>query len=264
MEVSWLERSTADVPREDTWLSVAEKERCNSFQVPKRWADWRLGRWTAKQAVATYLRMPCNLEVLPRIEIRSAASGAPEVFLDGSPAEVSVSITHSAGIAACAVAPSSMTVGCDLELVEPRSEVFVGDYFTASEQALVRLGSAAQRVVTSTLLWSAKESALKALKVGLRLDTRSVEVRLDKNSHLPNHFFKDAQNPALFGDVLPVAGWHPLAVRRPHGPCLRGWWLSADELMRTIVTVPSSNTPTVCGPLCSYLKVGVAAPCVPA
>jgi phosphopantetheinyl transferase len=75
----------------------------------------------------------------------------------------------------CAVAPPSAEVGCDLETVEPRSPAFLADYFTDAEPNLVARTPAAMRDRVLTLLWSAKESALKALGSGLRLDTRSVD-----------------------------------------------------------------------------------------
>ena len=56
---------------------------------------------------------------------------------------------------------------------------FVADYFTPAEQALAHRAPSErdwQRV--TNLIWSAKESALKVLRTGLRRDTRSVEVTL--------------------------------------------------------------------------------------
>jgi len=32
-------------------------------------------------------------------------------------------------------------IGCDLEVVEPRSDAFVADYFTSEEQALIARAS---------------------------------------------------------------------------------------------------------------------------
>ena len=58
MDVYWLEQSEADVPTADDWLSENEVARLNSLRVAKRRADWRLGRWTAKCAVAASLKLP--------------------------------------------------------------------------------------------------------------------------------------------------------------------------------------------------------------
>ena len=113
---------------------------------------------------------------LREIEIRPASSGAPEVFIANEPAAVTVSISHRSGAAICAVAMTGVELGCDQEVIEARSEAFVADYFTESEQALVARVCEAERSRLVTLLWSAKESALKALREGLRLDTRSVTV----------------------------------------------------------------------------------------
>jgi 4'-phosphopantetheinyl transferase len=246
MEIWWLEQSVAEVPAADDWLSPGEKLRVDTMRFPKRRADWRLGRWTVKRAVAAYLKVACDPGMLARIEIRSALSGAPEVFLDNHLAKVSVSITHRAGIAVCAVAPSEMTIGCDLELIEPRGEAFLADYFTAGEQALLKRVSAAEQIGSSTLLWSAKESALKALKVGLRADTCSVEVSLgDATPNCVEDFLKPTASPFLSATPQHLGGWRPLTVTHANHQDLCGWWLSADEFVRTIVTVPSSPPPTI-------------------
>ena len=243
MEVRWLEQSLADLPSDDTWLSPAEKGRCEDFRVPKRRADWRLGRWTAKQAVAGF-HQSCVSEMLARIEIRAAESGAPEVLIDGEPARVSISITHSAGVSACAIARAEMSVGCDLELVEPRDDAFLIDYFTPAEQAMVHGEDAAQRNVLSTLLWSAKESALKLLKEGLRLDTRSVEVTLEATGPaLPPCPPSRAADPSFSFASVELGEWRQLNVTQPNGQRLGGWWLSTGELVRTVVTDPPCRAP---------------------
>jgi 4'-phosphopantetheinyl transferase len=226
METWWLEQSTAEIPAASDWLSPAEKLRLDAFRFAKRRDDWRLGRWTAKRAVAAYLKVPCDPTTLARFEIRPAASGAPEMFCNDQPAEVSISITHRDGVAACAVARPEIAIGCDLELIEPRNDAFLADYFTAAEQGFVKAGSTAERVIFPTLLWSAKESALKALKVGLRVDTRCVEVSLGE---------KSLEEPL---------DWLPLTVIYTNGHSLHGWWLANGELVRTIVTIPSTPAPS--------------------
>ena len=88
---------------------------------------------------------------------------------------LSVSISHREGLALAAVDDAGKPLGADLEAVEPRSDAFVRDYFTRSEIAAVAAG---ERDLLANLIWSAKESALKALGVGLTLDTRAVEVEI--------------------------------------------------------------------------------------
>ena len=204
MKVYWLEQTEADLPKAGTgacpmhgsrpwtvigqdgratrpepeWLGAKERVQLNAMRFAKRRADWQLGRWTAKHAVAACLQLPADLHSLASIEVRPGPSGAPETFLGNKWAPVTISLSHRAGRAVCAVAPYRGALGCDLEVIEPHSDAFIADYFATEEQALVARAAPADRPWLVTLLWSAKESALKALRAGLRLDTRCVIVTL--------------------------------------------------------------------------------------
>ena len=153
MDVYWLEQVDGDVPPNDDWLSASEAAFLARLRFAKRRADWRLGRWTAKRAVSEYL----SLQRPPvTVEIRAAPSGAPEVYLDSQAAKVTISLSHRAGRAVCAVAHCGAALGCDLELVEPRSSAFAADYFTAGEQSLVARAAPVCRAALLALLWSGK------------------------------------------------------------------------------------------------------------
>lgn len=224
MNVYWLEQTEGDVPVENDWLSESEAACLSALRFTKRRTDWRLGRWTAKRALSVCLNMPPHPQVFKKMDIRSAASGAPQVFLAGQPAALTISLSHRGGRAACAIATPGAPIGCDLEIVEPRSDGFVADYFTAEEQAIVARGSAADRPRLLALLWSAKESALKALQEGLRLDTRSVTV-----------------SPSV--PSFDLNGWSPLQVRSTEGKVFHGWWQNTDHMVRTVVAVQPLNSP---------------------
>jgi len=224
MEVHWLEQTEADVPAENAWFSANEIALLNGMRFAKRRDSWRLGRWTAKRALASYLNLPAHPLVLRRIEIRSAPSGAPEGFLADKPAVVTISLSHRAGRAVCAVAPAGVEMGCDLEAIEPHGDAFLFDYFTAEEQTLVARAPASDRARLLTLLWSGKESALKALGTGLRLDTRSVIVSPDDESFDFN-------------------GWSRLQVRYTGGRIFYGWWQHIDDIMRTVVANSPPESP---------------------
>src|SRR5271166_5297169 len=219
MNVYWLEQTEADVPTENDWLSANEAICLQGKRFAKRRADWRLGRWTAKQALSVCLDVPAHPQIFRKMEIRPAPSGAPEAFFDNRPAAVTLSLSHRDGIAACAVVKARVEMGCDLEVVEPHSDAFIVDYFSLEEQALVAGASAADRNRLIALLWSAKESALKALHAGLRLDTRCVVVSPVEASY-------------------DVNGWSRLLVRytgerRASGQVFHGWWRCADHIVRT-------------------------------
>lgn len=217
MDVHWLEQSAGDVPSGDWWLSEGEYARAEGLPVPKRRADWRLGRWTAKQAVAAYLKLPRNQHALAGIELRPAPSGAPEVFLHGRAAPIQLSLSHSRGVGLCAVARFGSGLGCDVETVEPRSPVFLADYFTDGEQELVARTPAAVRDQIVTLLWSIKESSLKALGCGLRADTRSVNATPGGAAETP-------------GDE-----WRPVSAEHISGRNFCGWWRVSRGLVWTVV-----------------------------
>jgi 4'-phosphopantetheinyl transferase len=165
---AWLLQPAAEVPAGDDWLAPVERARLAQLHVAKRRADWRLGRWTAKRAIAAALAVAAT-----RIAVIATQRGAPLALLDGVPAPVAISLSHAAGYGLCLVAPARAAVGCDLEPVEPRSAAFIRDYFTAAERALV--GADAR---LATIVWCAKEAVLKAVGEGLREDPRTVAVTL--------------------------------------------------------------------------------------
>ena len=228
MIAGWHEQSDADVPAHDEWLGPPELARLAEFRFVKRRAEWRLGRWTAKCAVAGYLGLPATRETLRGFQIRPAPSGAPAVFSAGGPVAVRISLSHRSGIAVCAVAPAwppGGMLGCDIERVEPHSDLFLADYFTLAEQSLVLGAPQGERNRLLALLWSAKESLLKALHLGLRVDTRSVEVSLTPPAE------------ARAGE------WHPLRVHHAQSGSLDGWWRESAGFVRTLVTAPLALFP---------------------
>jgi 4'-phosphopantetheinyl transferase len=224
MHTYWLTQTNEDMPVTNDWLSTVEIIRLNGFRFPKRRTDWRLGRWTAKQAIASCLHWPAHPMLLAQIEIRATFSGAPEALLPGVTTPFSFSISHRAGMAMCALSSVRVKLGCDVELVEPRTQSFVTDYFSPEEQNLVAREAPENTPEVVTLLWSAKESALKALGQGLRLDTRDVIVT------------------PLEGQP-DISGWSPLQVQCPDAQTLHGWWRAMDNFVYTVVSHPAPECP---------------------
>lgn len=242
--IQWLEQTSADVPDGDDWLSARESLYLSRLHVPKRRSDWRLGRWTAKRAVALYLSLRPNNGVLHQVEILPDTSGAPLVRISDEQATVSISLTHRDGRAACVVAPPQMVLGCDLEVIEPRSNAFVGDYFTDEEQAAISQTQPAQRNLLVTILWSAKESALKALRLGLRVDTRSVSigfVNTDVSKRVSS--YRGGQSDEC-NSRFPEQAWYPLRAQCRKEPALFGWWRSSEGLVRSLISLSPTNPPS--------------------
>lgn len=232
MDVYWLEQAEADVPSDDGWLTPSEAARLNGMRFAKRRAEWRLGRWTAKRALAILLGAADDRGLLSSIEIRTADSGAPEVFMEERRTAIPISLSHRAGRAICAIASPGAALGCDLEVIEERSYAFVADYFTVKEQTLIARVPATDRFQMVALLWSGKESALKALGEGLRLDTRSVTI--DPIRSLPPPDDRNA--------------WRPLEACCPQRRIFLGWWQQTGNFLRTVVSAPRPEPPVLLGP----------------
>ena len=157
-------------------LSVQERARLEGMRFPKRRADWLSGRRAAKELLRRCEPGLADLS-FDQITISNRAGGAPEVRVNGAvyPGRLTISHSHERALAAWTRAPGA-ALGADIERVEPRAEVFVADFFTAQEQAAVAQAKSGQRDLLVTLIWSAKEAVLKALGIGLGVDTRRVEV----------------------------------------------------------------------------------------
>jgi 4'-phosphopantetheinyl transferase len=246
MDIYWFEQIAANVPSEEDWLSPTEAEHLHKLRFAKRRADWLLGRWTAKNGVAMFVGVGRDRQALRNIEIRPDSSGAPNVFLENAPAEVAISLSHRSGVGMCALAPLGVLIGCDLETIETRADAFLEDYFTSEEQALVtRAPTTSESLQHLTLLWSAKESALKALGEGLRLDTRSVVVTLPRNCGTTFENRKALSAPTLFKSAgsLQTMDWRPLQVHYRQGVIFHGWWSQFDFFLRSLVSLPAAQPP---------------------
>lgn len=218
-EVGWLTRALADVPRHDRWLSEREHGVLSTLVVPKRRADWRLGRWAAKAAVAAWQGAAADA-----VEVAAAEDGAPEVLIEGETAQLAVSISHRAGRALAAVGDAPSAIGCDLEALEPRSQAFVREWFGPDERALVRSMVGERQDLAANLLWTAKEAAAKARRAGLRLNIRQATVRPSGLAHSRG-------------------SWQCLRVAWDDGRAQLGWWRGDPGWVMAVVSEPASDEP---------------------
>lgn len=193
-------------------LAPAEQARFAAMTNPKRRGDWLLGRWTAKQLLQALARQNGRTAPLSAITIASDKDGAPYTrFGARSGAGWSLSLSHSHGVAFCAATAGACRLGADIEWIEPRAPGFARDYLTPAELALVvRAGAARDCLLTA--MWSGKEAALKALRIGLRVDTRSVSCLIAPEREAATGWqpFWLAWDERCFGQEmspLPAAGW---------------------------------------------------------
>ena len=215
-------------------LSEAEAARLAELTVVKRRRDWLLGRWTAKELVRTVLAEQYSIQIAPAdVVIMADPDGAPFVALavDCGPLPQgrqpwSLSISHSRGVAFCALMLNqegdAHAIGADIEFIEARADNFVRDFFTADEMALVRQTPPGQHDVVITAVWSAKEAVLKALRTGLRLDTRQVQCLIHGPLSVTDAW--TAFTPTVAATVAPDARWS-------------GWWRRPVEYADFVLTM---------------------------
>jgi 4'-phosphopantetheinyl transferase len=224
----WLASGEESLPADVRWLSEREAGYLATIRFTKRRTEFLLRRHTGKLAVAAVAGLATDEATLARIEILNRLTGAPYVQIDGERAALDISLTDRAGWAVALVgSEGSMaagTLGVDLEIVEPRSAGFLSDFLTPAEQEYVGThADETDRHAAANLIWSAKEAALKVLRVGLRADTRTVEVSLD-----------DKPDPD---------GWRSLAVRHVDGQLFPGWWRRDTAFLLTMATLTPTPPP---------------------
>jgi 4'-phosphopantetheinyl transferase len=230
--MQWLASGEEQIPPGREWLTDAECARAASMRFTKRRTEYLLRRLAGKHAVAATVGLPTDPAGLRRVGVLNRPTGAPFVQVDGRDLGLDVSLTDRAGSAVCLVGPDLGAVGCDLEIVEPRSDGFIRDFLTASEQDVVfSMPDVDSRDAAANLIWSAKESALKVLRTGLRADTRTVEVVIEGLEGL-------TADHARAGS----SRWRPLTVRTVNGP-FPGWWRRDGVFLLTVAASAGLGDP---------------------
>ncbi|MCB1253043.1 MAG: 4'-phosphopantetheinyl transferase superfamily protein [Austwickia sp.] len=241
----WYACAEDRIPPGTAWLHRSEQRRLSRYRFTKRRTEYCLRRVAGKYAVAAALGLDITTpQDLGRIGVLTAPGGAPYVVLDDEPCALEVSLTDRAGHAVCLVGPegSSRSVGglgVDVEIVEERSQDFVRDFLTGREQRWLTgqlVGSPDAYAAGANLVWSAKEAALKVQRVGLRADTRTVDV-----SVLRGHRSD---------------GWSRLTVDHRAG-AYPGWWRRDGRFLLTVVTRYPCDPPQ---PLPGSLDLATATP----
>jgi 4'-phosphopantetheinyl transferase len=154
---------------------------------------------------------------VPSPQFRINAWGKPE--LDGAGPKLRFNLTHTRGLAACAVTASG-DLGIDVEGVDPAVDglELARQFFALQEAALLARVPVAQRDVVFCRLWTLKEAFIKAVGQGLSMPLDAFSFTLD-----PVVF---ACAPALGQDpaqwrfaamALGARHWVAAALHRPQG-----------------------------------------------
>lgn len=152
----------------------------------KRKAEWLLGRVAAKDAVRRYLMKSgrcIGRNLYPAdIEIGIDALGKPFIKsvhgLDHGTDRLSVSISHSGGIAFAAAGEeeNGTGIGVDIESMRSLGEGFENTAFTAGERTVLSSLGAADTDEWILRFWCAKEAVGKAAGLGMRGSHRSIVI----------------------------------------------------------------------------------------
>lgn len=209
-------------------LTPVERTVYNSFKSDKRRHEWVLGRWTGKRLIQAVLGIGIRGD---EIEILAREDGSPEVQFQQSAGrsplpEMTLSISHSHGSAFCGVVEGKeVSLGVDLERVEMQTVNVVREYFVQDELASLETASRERRAEIVTAIWSAKEAALKAIRVGLLADPLAVKC-------LPEGKGTD-WSPIYFE-------WDFTRLKRT-APSLSGWWRRWGDFVLTMAVSKQSD-----------------------
>ncbi len=246
----WLTQTLADHPAlaraeaPEGLLSSVEEARFRSLTREKRRRDWLLGRWTAKHLAAYYIELVTGRRpALRDIVITADPDGAPRLRSQNGYASIvdrlAISISHSHDHAFCALtAAPGYVPGADIEYVEPRDPGFATDFFTDAEIARVRHAPPSAQPLLTTVIWSAKEAALKSLRCGLTVDTRQIVCLPDE--------------PA-------VDGWAPVMVQccpELNAQVNRGWWRQMGRFVLTLATADIGFSMNAAGSIAEARRIG--------
>jgi 4'-phosphopantetheinyl transferase len=202
--------------------------------------------------------------------------GYPVPRVSGMRLPISLSISHSSEMALCAlyavggrwqvaggrsqVAGASwqdeaistgflpgglVQVGVDVEGIAPRADSFVQAYFCSDELHWIGQAQDGDQDLLGTVTWSAKEAVLKALQLGLTVDTRRVICLAATGLELTAgadqgwcevHVQID---PTLLPEALRRAGRLPLTT--DYEWQIRGWWRRAGHFVLTLAALNVSS-----------------------
>jgi len=217
--------------RDVDFLSPVEKKRLSQMRFARRRQSFQLGRWATKQLLQ--MHPACTNLPSASITIANHPAGGPYMQIGDRNLDGCISISHRENEAVSAmVIDPGMAVGIDLEVVEERGRIFVEDFFTSQESTRIDLLPEEEKPMAVTRTWSAKEAVLKAVGVGLRVDSRAVSI-----------------NPSQRASSYD--GWSPLDASGSalENCACRVWWRSSGQYVLTLAITAKKDFPNEFEPL---------------
>lgn len=164
--------SDSIIKKAGEYLSESELKYFHDLPGNKtnRPAEWLAGRIAAKQAIQKLIG-PNNLPDYKQIEITYSELGQPKYK------NINISISHVEDFAA-AEAVTHGKVGIDIEHIRVFPKLVYDKFLTEKEKLWLTSLPVEKFDTYTTILWSLKESYLKALGLGIRKSPAEVEFEL--------------------------------------------------------------------------------------
>ncbi len=152
-------------------LHYHEHSQFGQLKFDRRRKSYLLGRLAAKQAVGALT----GIQRMDTIWIDSGVFTHPVVKLEGHP-NIGTSISHCNTLGIALAYPEAHPLGVDLELIdEARLDILEKHSTERERQFFAALGY--NKPISYTILWTIKESLSKALRTGLTVDLKLLEIK---------------------------------------------------------------------------------------
>lgn len=154
------------------WLDDGERARCRRYRYAGPRREFSLCRAALRAVLCR--RLGCRNDELA---FETSSHGKPSALVGGTPAPLSFNVSHSGSHGLIALAERGR-VGVDVEerIARHDPDGPMRTAFSPVEQAELAAASGARKVDLFLTLWTMKEALLKALGVGLSLDTAGFDI----------------------------------------------------------------------------------------
>lgn len=154
------------------WLDRAEQARWNRYRYARPRHEFALCRAALRAFLCRHL--DCRNDELA---FETSPYGKPSATVCGARAPVSFNVSHSGAHALIALADRGR-IGVDVEERAPRHDPDgpIRAVFSPAEQKELAAACGAHKLDLFFTLWTMKEALIKALGVGLSLDTSGFEI----------------------------------------------------------------------------------------
>lgn len=145
------------------WLTDAECRRLQAITSPVRRDSFLAGHWQARALAAQWLQLDAR-----RVALDTHVDGRPLLRVDGETEPLHVSLSHSGGWLALALADAPVGIDIELPQRERDWEALARFVFSPEERQRVRDAEGAARANVFHTLWTLKEARGKRGGEGLQ------------------------------------------------------------------------------------------------